>query len=228
MDWLLHALLSRLAWELILIGGGATGLAYVKAKAPTIAPYFLYGIAGATCIAILIFTFTGRPLNSNSPVEVTPENVEDNIKRWADNLGMSLERQNPTEEKFFFYIGRVHGGNAVEIFRAKEKLGYLQLAATINLSQQHRELLAKLPKPERNRLLNEVALEMSRQKMGGDLAVAIDAQQQQVVLTARLQKGVPIANLNEGYFADQFDEVARAVSQISAVINLELGTGPGP
>ena len=226
MDWLLHALVSRLVWEIILVAGGAGGLAYVRAKAPTAAPYFLYGIAGATCVAILIFTFTGRGFNSKSLAEVTPENVEENIKTWADHLAMSLERQNAPDGDFFSYVGRVHGGDPVEIFRAKEKSGYLQLKATIKLSREHEALLGKLSKHDSAQFLNGLSLEMARLRMSTSLEVAMNAKREPITVIATLQKAVPIANLNEGYFADSFDEVTEAVAEVRAAINLDLGTAP--
>jgi len=88
MDWLWHNLFSTFIWEMILVIGGAAALGYLKRKVPDHAPTIAYGVFGATCVAILLFTITGRGLLSKRLPEITAENLEENIKTWTENNGL--------------------------------------------------------------------------------------------------------------------------------------------
>lgn len=209
------------------MAGGAAALGYLRKKAPENAPVFAYGLFGGVCIAVLMFVITGRSLLSKPPAdEVVADNIEQHIKTWADNLAMSLERQPPSDAKYFDYIGRFHGGDPIDIFRAKEKPGYLQLTATIGLSPEHQAHLAKMSKQESTQFINGVALELSKLKMGTGIGFTTDINGNVTQVTEALQKAVPISNLNEGYFSQSFDDVSTGVAEMRAATNLAMGTAP--
>jgi hypothetical protein len=213
----------------LLMAGGAAVLGYLRKKAPENAPVVAYSLFGAACIAILIFVITGHSLISKKPPEeITLENAEEYIKVWADHLAMSLERQPPSDTKFFDYVGHVRNSDPVDISRGKEKPGYLQLAAQIALSPEHQAVLAKMSKQESTKFVDELGLELSRLKMGSSVGVNSDAAGNPIQLTILLQKAVPISNLNEGYFSQTFDEMTSAVAEVRAVTNLAMATSPIP
>jgi len=60
--------------------------------------------------------------------------------------------------------------------------------------------------------------------MSAGVALAANDKGEIMQLSAALQKAVPIPSLNEGYFAEQFDEMTSAVAQVRAAVNLALGT----
>ncbi|HSZ02510.1 MAG TPA: DUF2299 family protein [Terriglobales bacterium] len=161
--WLWQGLVSNAVWELLILAAGIAMAILRKRESKWVGPV-LYGIVTIASLVVIWFTFTGRPLFSQTRSEVvTPENVEENLKTWADHLAMSLERQPPSEATFFSYIGRTGGPrDPINIFRAKEKPGYLQFRATINLAPEHQAALAKLSKQDSTKFLNELDLEMSR------------------------------------------------------------------
>jgi hypothetical protein len=75
---------------------------------------------------------TGRSPFAKQQIEITPENIEENLKIWADNVAISLTRAN-IPESYFGYIANHPGADAIQVFRAKDKPGYLQFSATISL-----------------------------------------------------------------------------------------------
>jgi hypothetical protein len=223
---LLQSIFARFIWELLLATGVGGFIAGLKARKETWAGPVLYGLTAFALIFVIGFVLTGQaPLRGQSE-EVNAENVEENLKVWADHLAMSLERQPPAEANFFSYLARVHSGDPIYVSRAKEKPGYIQLKATINLSPEHQALLVKLSKPESTKLINELGLEMTKLKMTAALDIAANGKGDPIQLGAVLQKAVPIPDLNEGSFASNFDDVVAAIAQIRAATNLWLGTQP--
>jgi hypothetical protein len=228
MDWLAQALVSQLTWEIILMLGGGTLLGYLRKRLPEHASSIAYGIFGVTCVAVLLYTITGRGLMYRKPPEsVTPENVEGNIKAWADHLAMSLERQPPEGDVFFSYVAHVRMADPVIIARAKEKPGYLQFAATLTASQEHQAILSKLNRHDYGKFLNDLSLELARLRMATGVVFRTDnrrgAEGNLVIL---LQKAVPIPDLSEGRFVEAFDDVSLASNEVRAAIRVALGTPP--
>jgi hypothetical protein len=128
MDWyaILQSLFSRALWEIILIVGGGTVIGIVKARWPDYAPRVLYGVAGAACIAIILFTLTGHAILSKYQPEITQDNAEVIIKQWADSLGMGVSRprEGPSlvNTVFFYDAVALHKGTQVMVARAKGPL----------------------------------------------------------------------------------------------------------
>ena len=222
-------------WENIIAGAivaiGTGVVVYLKQKHSDKAPVALYGLGAAACLAVLCFAFMGHGFfYAESVVDVvTRENCEEHIKVWADHLAMSLERQPPEETNFFRYIGRTHGGgDPVEIFVAKEKPGYLQLKSSISMADPHKAIVAKMTQEEYTKFLNQIGMEIARIRgMSAGIILPTDASGSVVdrsQLTFFIQKAVPIPNLNEGNFSAQFDDVAGAIAEIRAAVNLALGT----
>jgi hypothetical protein len=228
-NWLLglvQSIFARFIWELLLATGVGGLIAGLKVKKEKWAGPVLYGLTAFVLIFVLGFVLTGQAPLHGQPQEVSAENVEDNIKIWADHLAMSLERQPPSEPNFFSYLGRVHQGDPIEIFRAKEKPAYIQLKGALSsLSAEHRAAFAKLSEHDATNFLNQLNLDLTRLKMTVALGVVYDvAKRQPIDFSVAIQKAVPISNLNEGSFAEQFDEVNTAVAQVRAATNLGLGT----
>jgi hypothetical protein len=231
MGWLVQNLFSSLAWEVLLMVGGGALLGYLRKKIPENASSIGYGIFGATCVAVLLYTTTGRGILTKKPPEaITQENVEENIKMWADHLAIGLERQNPSSEEFFAYLGRGNHGDPVRISRAKDKPGYLQLVATISTSPEHQAIIAKLSRQDYGKFLNELGLEISRLKrMSAGLGFSPSQRGYPIgPITVVFQSGVPIPELSEGYFSERFDEITSAIAEVRAVINVALNTPPVP
>lgn len=160
-------------------------------------------------------------------VEVTPENIEDNLKIWADHLAVGLVRQNPGQDEIFSYISRASGGDPIEISIAKEKPGYLQFKSTLNLSSVHMAIVAKMSKRDFVRFLGNVGLELSRLSgITTGISWNPDQQGRPTQVSMLIESACPISNLNEGLFAERFDREGSAIAQVRAYINATLETLP--
>ncbi len=229
MDWLWQNLFSTFVAELLLVIGGAAILGYVKTKLPEHAPTIAYVAFGATCVAILLFTFTGRPIFSKAPREITPENVEENMKLWVEHLGMNIGPANEPDSYFAHTLSLPSNVQPVEVFRGKEKSGYLQFKAVIKVSAENQGEFAKMSQSQVNRIMDELNLDVGRANLGctfGMVMAVNDQLHKTIIAGAFLQRAVPIQNLNEWSFADTFDQLTRGTAVVGASIKLAMPSSP--
>jgi hypothetical protein len=220
MDWFWQGLLTNGIYALVIVGGGFV-FGYLRAKHSDKVPAALFGLAGATCFAILIFTFTGRPIFSTTPKETTPDNLEKNIKIWAEHLGMTI---GPAIEpdSYFAYTLSNPDGVPMEVFRGKDKSGFLQFKAVIAVSPEHQAIFAKLSEAQISRLVEQLNLEVARSNVDctfGQLMAQND-KHQTTIAAMFLVRGEPIQNLSEWDFAQTFDQVKRGFSMLRSSIRL--------
>lgn len=222
-NWLVQGLISNLVWEILIVGAGIAMAILRKRDSKLVAPV-LYGIVTVACLLVMWFTITGRSLLSHPVEETTADNIEGKVKLWSDDLAISLERTD-LQGSYFSYTARLHGSDPVEIFRAKEKPGYLQFQSHISFSPEHQAILAKMSKADFDRATQEVALEVSRIS----ISYAIGEMEQNgkpIQTMIGLGKGVPIPSLNEAAFGDTFDEMTRTVVLVRAATNVILSSRP--
>jgi hypothetical protein len=124
MDWLLQNLISNWIWAVIMASVGAI-FAWLKHKDVRWLPVLSYGLGGCALAAVIIYTLTGRAILSTVQPQTTSENVENNIKKWADSLGLGTARMPPQSlpigDVYFSYVVTLQSGNPLWVFRAKEK-----------------------------------------------------------------------------------------------------------
>ena len=237
MEWLWQDLLAHAIYALLVLGGGAV-VTWLRYKKPQIAFPLLYGMAAATCMAILIFAFTGRPMFSKRPPNITPDNLEDNLRKWSDDLGLSVSRMPSAstsalaQEIYFGLIVTLQNGNPLAVFRGKDKSGYLQIQCPLTLSPEHLAMLNKLTKDEAAAATQEVVLELGRTRLGFQMTTASGQSiapgpvlGTPIVLqqTIIIMKGVPITNdLTEATFAQHTNEIDSAVTIVRAATQLIL------
>ncbi len=228
MDWLWQNLFSTFMAELLLVIGGAAVLGYVKKKLPEHAPTIAYVAFGATCVAILLFTFTGRPIFSKAPREVTSENVEENVKLWAEHLGMNIGPANEPDTYFAHILSLPTFPQPVVVFRSmKEKPAYLQFKAVINVSPEHQMVFSKMSQDGINRVGQQLALDIGRANLGcafGEVFAVNEQEHKTVLAGAFLQRGVLIENLNEVSFTDAFDQLTRGEGIVQSFVRLTATT----
>jgi hypothetical protein len=225
LSGLLLWLFGNAAWDFLFAIVIAGMIAYLRSKKEKWAAPVLYGLAAFTLILIVGYTLTGRaPLSPPPPQAVMPENVEDNIKVWADHLAMGLQRKNVPDSDFFYYTVTVNN-IPVDIYRAKSKPGYLQLESRLNFSPEHQAAMMKLSERDFKQFINQLGLELSRLRLTANLALSFDEKTRQPRhATIVVDKAIPISNLNEGYFSSECDEVTGAIYQMRAFVNRGLGT----
>jgi len=229
MDWssLGHNLLANGIWALLVIGGGLV-LGYLRAKHADKVPIALYAILGASRVSILIFTFTGRGLFTTKPPALTPENIEENVKLWAEHLGMNIGPATESDTYFAHMLSIPNTAQPVEVFRSvKEKPGYLQFKAVVTVSREHQMVFSKMSQDAVTRIGEQLSLDIGRANLGctfGEIMAVNDQEHKTIIAGAFLQRGVAIANLNEVYFSDTYDQLTRGEGIVQAFIRLAATT----
>jgi hypothetical protein len=219
MDWLLQNLFSSLVWEIILLLGGGLVLAYLKRTWPEIAAQVMYGLVGAALLSVLLFTLTGHSILFKQQPETTTENVEANIKAWADSLGVGIPRVT-VPDTYFSEVITLKNGNQIVVARAKERGGYLQIQSTLVLAPEHQAILAKLTREQVADVTEEVTLELARARMGYTISGPQGGYQMQNIF---LQRSVPITNnLTEATFGGYMDEMDSAIALVKLATTLAL------
>jgi hypothetical protein len=219
-NWLLQGLVNNLVWALLIATFGI-GMAILKKRDSKWVAPFLYGIVTVACLAVIGFTFTGRSLFSSPPLEITPENIESNLKTWTNNLAITLTRTT-IPESYFGYVAILRGADPVQLFRSKDKPGYLQFRATIAFSPEHLVAMSKLSDAQTLKVTQELFLEVARLRMGSTLTSLTGPGGKPFQTEVVLQKGVTIPTLNEALFAESFDDMTRATALVRAATNLAL------
>lgn len=233
MNWLWQNLFTSFIWELLLICGGAALLGFLKRRLPEKAPIMAYAFFGATCVAIIIFTFTGRGIMAKRQQDITPENLQENLRKWADDLGLGTTKMPDAQENYFGLVVRVTNGNQIMVFRAKDRANFLQFQSPLMLSQEHLAILSKLTMGQADEAIEEITLEMNRQRIGYVMQTSTApsgfapqiATTKPLILqeTITVIKAVAISNdLNEGYFNNTINEMDAEIGTIRLITDLTL------
>jgi hypothetical protein len=233
MDWsaIWHGVLSNLVYGILILGGGAL-LAYLRAKFPNYAGSALYGFIGAACVAVILFTFSGRGLFTSHPPEVTPDNVEESIKKWCDNEALGTVRM-PTPDAYFGLLITMSSGNQVLVYRGREKSGFLQMQVPLALSSEHLQMLSKLSKEQADDAMEDITLELNRARIGyilqtsvtSPLASAQVATTKPTIFQQTLLITRPLAitsDLSEPAFMAQINEIDSEVGLVRGVTDVTL------
>jgi len=214
-----QGILSNAIYAVIIIGGGVM-LALFRKKWPEVAPTILYGVLGVTCIAILWFTFTGHGVFSKQPVRITPENAEENIRKWADSLGLGVTRaSSPPSDAVFGLIVTTKGGIPVVIALMKEIPDYLQFSVQMALSEEHQAAFSKLTKEQGETVTEEVILELARGAIGNTILKPQAGPQMQTIL---LMDSAPVDGLTKDAFVYHVNHVDNAAVLVRAATSLSL------
>lgn len=233
-SWLWQGIVTSVLATLLWFGG-ATVLTWIKHKWPRYGDLALYWVACAACLAVLWFAITGYVPFSTRPPQITPENIEANLKAWSENLGLGITKVSqliPEQDAYFGMVVTLQSGNPVTVFRGKQKPGYLQMQCPLALSQEHLAMLNKLTKDEAHAATQEVLLELARTKLGfqmmtasGQLVAPGGSAAQPIVLqqTIVIMKAAPITNdLTEATFAQHINEIDSAIAIVRGSTELTL------
>jgi hypothetical protein len=90
---ILEGLFINFLWEFLLASAFAALIAYLKATREKWAGPILYGAAGFALVFFIGFTLTGRSPLSNAQPETMPENIQANIRAWADEFDLFIQKQ---------------------------------------------------------------------------------------------------------------------------------------
>jgi hypothetical protein len=112
MDWLtgvLQGIFGSILYDLLLAGMVAALLAYLKAKKERLAGPALYGLVGFTMVMVIAIALTGHALLSKETPQTTLENVEANIKTWAETFSLGIQKQTDINFTFIYAISLPSG-----------------------------------------------------------------------------------------------------------------------
>jgi hypothetical protein len=220
-DWrsFFNNMLSNLAWWVVLLAGGAV-LALLRFYWPLLAEPALYGFVGVTCVAILIFATTGRPIFSKQLPQTTPENVEANVRAWLDSFKISCKKET-SPDTYFILLATLNSGNPIGIGRAKAQDRYLSFQARISLSPEHQGPMDRMTPAQIEHTLREITLEFFRTKTNYTLE---GPPFRAIVISKAL---LISARLTEDVFSGILDEMDSAVSmaRVVTVMAIERNTG---
>ena len=214
-------------------------MTWAKNRWPAYGDLARYWVVCAAGLAVLWVATTGYVPFSKRQPQTTADNIEANVRKWADSLGLGITRMPqqslPTGQRLYFgIVVTLTNKNPLSVFRSEEKPGYLQIQCPLVLSPEHLAMLDKLTKDEADAATQEVLLELARTKVGFTMATATGPLQQggaepattqPIVLqqTIILMKGVPIGNdLTEATFAQYLNEIDSAVLLVRASTALTL------
>lgn len=228
-DWMfgfLQSIFASFIWELLLAAGVAALIGYLKATKEKWAGPVIYALAAFAIVFVIGYTLTGQAPLSRAPSQITPENVEANIKVWADNFQLGITKMPPQSDiDFGLMITTKGSNNPVEIRRFKQSPAYLQFQSNLVLSPEHQKIVAKLTEEQSAYVTEELELELAHSRIGFTIVGPQEQAQPQIQLVV-LSKAVPIAGLTESAFASYVDEMDSAIRLSTSVTALLLDHGP--
>jgi len=208
----------------LLLAGVPTLLTWIKKRWPENGELVRYWITTAAALAILLYATTGYVLFAKHEIKTTPDNVEENLKIWAEHLGMNIGPASEPDSYFAHTLSIPGTSQPVVVYRSmKEKPGYLQFKGVVTVSPEHQEALSKMSQAAVNRIIQQLDLDIGRANLGctfGQITAVNDRENKTILAGAFLQRGVPIANLNETSFVDTYDQLTRGMGIVQSSVRL--------
>jgi len=170
----------------------------------------IIGMVSAVCLGIGLYRIA-------IPARITPDTVEEKVKLWLDNFGVTTQKIS-SETSEVYFLTRVSYNDSTSIFvsRSKGLPRYLTLAARVTLAPEHKALLDKLSKEDRERFYVHLRLEMSRAGIRGTST-------QDPTLDITIIRLIPITDeLTEATLIDRVDAIHRDELIVIDTIALEL------
>lgn len=200
----------------LIITGLSVLMAFLKARKDTLAGPVLYGLTTGAALAVLWFAFTGNAIFAKS--SVTPDNIEEYVKVWVDNLAMGIAKKEDSTDTIFDYVITPRSGHPQEVARFKDRPAYLEFAVQINFSPDDQAIMNKLSKEQAERVINKLSLELARySKVGFEIRAAKDRG-----TSILLIHGVPIVSMSEGYFLACINDMDSAQTVLRSATALVL------
>jgi hypothetical protein len=216
----LYAILLWLAgnilWDLVLIGFCSSIIAYIAKKKAEWAAPALYFVITACCIFVIQYTLIGKPLLSHEQPQTTTENIESNIKVWADKFSLGIQKEK--DDRFSFaYIISLPSGRLALVGCLKEREGYLQFQGKTTVTPEQEVILKKFSPSQIEHLTDEISIEMARSRINW---WAVNESFEKGIIVA---KAIPItSNLTEDVFGTTLDDIDHSMLLAREAIRLAL------
>ena len=91
-DWLsgvVQGIFGTLIYDLLLAAVVAAIIAWLRSKKPALAAPAMYGIAAFSALLFISYLLVGHAVFAKP--QTNADNVEENVKAWATNLGMGTQ-----------------------------------------------------------------------------------------------------------------------------------------
>lgn len=219
MGWksFFQGLAANIISAILILGVGAV-LTILQATHSRWAEPSLYGMAGICLMAIIIFAFTGRPILSKKQPQTTVHNVESNIRAWIDYFGLGVQKL-AEPESYFALLVTLRNGLGIFVARMKARDRYIVFGCNIEISPEHRNVLARLPKEKSSRIAEEVALELAKTGVGYNLEIQPDGTMTKI----SLQRASPItSSFSQDTFVAHIDQLESNVLVAREVVRLSV------
>ena len=174
----------------------------------------LAGLAGCALLSIIVLPFAVLPRLPKPAPDITPNNVEANIKTWIDTFGWGQKKID--EDLAYFTIEvTLHDDTHVRVARLKKFDRYIAMQAGVSLGPEEQAKLDKLSKEEAQYFKVALHRELARAR--------IDAWEEKG--TIQFNRTLLISNnLTEPIFLQNMLDVAAASKLVRAAIISELET----
>jgi hypothetical protein len=200
MEWLWHAILARVVWEIITICGLGTALAIVRKRLPDAFPWIQAFVVGSACGAILLFAFTGRGILAPRPTSI--DNIQETVEKWLIQDGVTmLKRQDPGD--VFRYDVTGEDGFPMTVYQPNGTT-ILEIRSDQRWAPATAQEIKAMTVDERKNIELPVIIELS--KMHVTFIVDPDTINVRYFVQTRINE-----SLTEQVFLDKFQDVNSAV-----------------
>jgi hypothetical protein len=229
-SWSWQGIITSIAATLLLLGISAL-LTWIKKKWPQHGDLVRYFLTTAAALGILLFVITGYvPFDKPRTPEITQDNLDEHVKKWAYDLGMADAAGATSPDYSFLENVSVKDGIIVTVGCAKQRPGFIQFQSTLTVSPEHQTAWSKLTLEEANVVLQEITLELARAHIAYTIVGGPTSNGTQTFGTIQnilVQRPVPlVSNFDEGMFAQALDEVDQGITVARAAVVLSLARHP--
>src|ERR1039458_7613493 len=116
-SWTWQWVITSIVAALILLGVPSL-LTWIKTRWPQHGELVRYWMTTAAALAILIYATTGYVPFKKHEIKTTPDNIQENVKLWAEHLGMNIGPANEPDSYFAYTLSIPNTSQPVEIFRS--------------------------------------------------------------------------------------------------------------
>jgi hypothetical protein len=230
MSWLFQHLAAIAVWEWIVVPVVGIVIALVRKYRPAWASPIFYGL-GAAVFTLILFVGAQElaaleAITKQTAPLITTENVEQNIRTWSDNFGLSVRKINAPYDYFRLEITvspdtPESPARRITVYRPRGNYEHtLMFEEGLDMS----ELKPKLDKLSDDQKV-EVADETSQQLALTKLQFALNVAK----LTIQVQKRVPITSaLTEEEFLNYLGEIGGAMMVGSDTLALSVKRAQKP
>jgi hypothetical protein len=206
-------LIQNLIWA-ILTALGAAALPLLKVHWRGWTEPALYAFFGATWVAVVYTTLTGkRPFSGPG---TTPQNLERRVKSWLDHYGFGMKSV-PDEAAYFNIQVTLPSDHHVTVSRRKTSELYLTFVCLLTIEEDLQKDLAAMSPLARSRTLHEITLELSRVK----ISFSLNPRPSFLITLARQVLITP--SLSSDQFLEFVNDMDFAVSQVMSAMVLAIG-----